>query len=479
MYLNGTGKPKKSPLLHSLISLTLLASSGSVSSSTLLGAYLPGDGWDTGQTDYFNSISSKPIGFQVVFSAFSHDWDQLYWQANYINAAGSVPMVTWMPVDLERPDVNLLIEINQGLWDTYIDDWAIDLKGYVKSLSTKETSKILLRFAHEPNGNWYPYSNTPNEFVSAWQRIHQRFEELEVNHYIDWVWNINNVSIDNYDDISQYYPGDEYVDWTSVDGFNFGSNYDWSSWDEFDVVFADTIQTLATNFPEKPIMIAEMGSAEPSDVPDPKKAQFGSDDDMGKDKNVWIRSALESIETNFPLVKAVAIFNLDSELSWSISNVNSSGLKGYNSGIQSDNFVSTMENISFDTNDLAIASLSTAGIDIAGVITENTDNTTLSMMSTTTANLSAPDPCSGRPTAKLFRREDKKELRRYTALLASQKSKSIPESEMSKTSDQAEKRKAIHVESKARKLRIRAALTNKENMDIVHLKTSKFSVINY
>ena len=482
MYLNETGEPKKSPLLQSLISLALLASlsfASSSNSSTLLGAYLPGDGWDPGQTDYFNNISSKPIGFQVLFSAFSHDWDQLYWQAKYINEAGSVPMVTWMPVDLERPDVNLLMEINQGLWDTYIDEWAIDLRAYMESSSTDKTSKILLRFAHEPNGNWYPYSNTPAEFVSAWKRIHNRFEELDVNRYIDWVWNINNVSIDDYNDISHYYPGDEYVDWTSVDGFNFGSNYDWSSWSEFDEVFTDTIQTLTKDYPDKPIMIAEFGSAEPSDIPDPNMAQFGNDEDMAKNKNIWMQSALESIETNFPLVKAVAIFNLDSELSWSISNVHSTGLDGFNSAIKSDHFVSSIKNISLDADSLILASLSTISFDLADVVTENTDATNITMMSTTSVNLSTPDPCSGQSTTKLIRREDKKETRRYAALLAREKSKPIPEYKMSSVSNQTDKREAIRFKSKARKLRIQSALKNKESLDIVHLKASKMSVINY
>jgi len=238
-----------------------------VSANVMLGAYLPGDGWHAEEIARFNKATSKPLAFVTFFSAFSHNWaEHLKWQTSNIYDHGAIPLISLMPVDLADKERNLLPEIAAGQWDKYIDTWAYGLLAWVASYPETNRPIVLLRFAHEFNSNWYPYSDDPKMFVKAWQRLHQRFKKAGANDYVEWVWNANHVSYDSHDDITKYYPGDQYVDWTALDGYNWGTNHDWTEWDSFEQIFAAAYDTLITNYPDKPILIAEYGSTEPNDV---------------------------------------------------------------------------------------------------------------------------------------------------------------------------------------------------------------------
>ena len=194
---------------------------------------------------------------------------------------------------------------------------------------------MLLRFAHEFNGTWYPYGNSPATFQSAWQYIHDRFEIAGVNQYVEWVWSANNVNVDDHNDVSVYYPGTEYVDWTSIDGYNFGSNYSWTNWESFEDTYSDMYLTLVNNYPEKPIMIAEVGSAEETDIPSYWWGQYGDNSDAYESKDNWIGNMLFQLEASFPAVRAVSWFNINKELGWSITSGRNTGLSAYVAGTSS------------------------------------------------------------------------------------------------------------------------------------------------
>lgn len=85
---------------------------------------------------------------------------------------------------------------------------------------------ILLRYGWEMNGNWFEWGgpkngNNPAGFVQCWKRIHDIFDEVGATN-IAWVWSPNwnsgpNVS---WNKMQKYYPGDDYVDWVGVSGYN-------------------------------------------------------------------------------------------------------------------------------------------------------------------------------------------------------------------------------------------------------------------
>ena len=106
------------------VGLAALIASSTASADVMLGAYVPGDGFWRSEIVKYNSVMPKPLAFVNLFTSFSHDWDYLYWQTTNIVEEGAMPMISWMPVDLNRPSENILSEIALGLHDDYIDTWA-------------------------------------------------------------------------------------------------------------------------------------------------------------------------------------------------------------------------------------------------------------------------------------------------------------------------------------------------------------------
>ncbi len=325
----------------------LLASNASA--QVMVGAYVPADGWSRARISQLNDALVKDISHVNIFSGFAHNWNQLSIQSNNIAAEGAIPMISWMPIDSNRRDDNLLPEIIAGDWDQYIDDWADGLVTWVERNRRTETHpRILLRFAHEFNGNWYSYSGRPGQFKRAWRRIHRRFERRGANQYVDWIWCANNVSVDRHQDITRYYPGDRFVDWTAIDGYNWGSNYAWSHWKSFGEIFSGTYHTLIENYPDKPIMIAETGSTEPADLPDPNRGQFGDDSDSIYDKGQWLSEMMLSLQHDFPAIRALTLFNVNKELGWSLTESHNTGLVEFNRALAGDYFGSSGEQARFN-----------------------------------------------------------------------------------------------------------------------------------
>ncbi len=311
----------------------------SVSAQVMVGAYVPADGWSRSNITEVNDALTKNLAYVNVFSGFAHSWQQLKIQSNNIAAEGAMPMISWMPIDSSRRSDNLLPEIIAGEWDQYIDNWADGLIAWAEA-DSPSNKRILLRFAHEFNGNWYSYSGKPGQLKRAWRRIHRRFERRGANQYIDWVWCANNVSVDRHQDIRKYYPGDRFVDWTALDGYNWGSNYAWSHWKSFAEVFSDGYNTLIANYPNKPVMIAETGSAEPADIPDAGRGQNGDDSDALYSKRDWVAEMMLSLQTDFPAIRALTLFNTNKELGWSLTGPDNTGLAQFNDALASDYFTS-------------------------------------------------------------------------------------------------------------------------------------------
>ena len=192
--------------------------------------------------------------------------------------------------------------INQGDHDEAFRRWARDAKA--------DGRRVLLRFGFEFNGDWFTWSGKPAAYIEAWRRIHRIFREVGARN-VEWVWSPNVVSCPDTpeNDMHQYYPGDDFVDWIGVDGYNFGDHHDeWHDWTSFEGVFGGTLRDLAKRYPSKPQMIAEFGSA-----PGKPGAQAA-----------WIRDAHRALRDH-ALVKAVIWFNYDkrreNEPNWRIDNV--------------------------------------------------------------------------------------------------------------------------------------------------------------
>ncbi len=190
-----------------------------------------------------------------------------------VRAHGSIPMLTWEPWDA-------LQAIYSGKYDGYITQWAQDSKDW--------DHPYFLRFAHEMNAAWYPWSeqikdSSPGDYVKAWRHVHDIFTENYVPN-VTWIW-CPNVEETGFTPIAELYPGDDYVDWTCMDGYNFGGS-------TFSQVFDQTYNELLRLAPTKPIMIGETNSIEDGTKPE------------------WITDALTTqLPQNFPKIKALVWYN--------------------------------------------------------------------------------------------------------------------------------------------------------------------------
>lgn len=217
---------------------------------------------------------------------------------NEVRTHGSIPLVTWEPWNpfqgVNQP-AYALQQIIDGMYDAYILTWA--------QASIAWGHPYFLRFAHEMNGNWYPWSeqvngNTAGQFVLAWQHVYNLFATQGVTN-VTWVW-CPNVAYPGSTPLQGLYPGDATVDWVGMDGYNWGSNQG-HIWQPFSSVFQQTYQELLS-ITTRPIMIAETASAE-----------------QGGNKASWITDAfVTQLPQHFPSVRAVTWFNENKETDWRI-----------------------------------------------------------------------------------------------------------------------------------------------------------------
>lgn len=177
--------------------------------------------------------------------------------------------------------------ILDGAWDSYFKDFAIQLRQYKGPI-------ILVPFS-ELNGNWTPWSgtkngNTPQEAVLAWRHVHGFFNDVP---NVSFGFAVNAASVPNTPEnhIDQYYPGDAYVDYIGVDGFNMGT-----PWLSFDAVFKGALTTLSKY--NKPTLLFSFATAE------------------GPQKSAWLHDALHVQLPKYPFVKGWIYFNQHKERNW-------------------------------------------------------------------------------------------------------------------------------------------------------------------
>lgn len=206
---------------------------------------------------------------------------------NYTTERKAIPLVS-----MDSEEVGFPALEKGGSKEEALRTWAKEAKAYGKP--------FFFRWDWEMNGEWFKWGelarHEPEDFIKAWQNFHNiAVEEGATN--ITWVW-CPNVNTSVTFPIKSLYPGDSYVDWLCLDGYNHGTNPLGSSgWTSFAGVFGATYEELAAWKPEKPIMIGETASTE-----------------SGGSKPEWIEEALgSSIPNTFPKIKAFVWFNWNIE----------------------------------------------------------------------------------------------------------------------------------------------------------------------
>jgi len=250
----------------------------------LLGAFVSttGTGWAAADVDAREVALGRPFDidhrFQNWTTAFPTPADS--WDVSH----GRIPMVTW------QPDTVSLDAIAAGAADDVIRARAAAVAAFGHPL--------LLRFAHEMNADWYRWSgvrantpgatDAPGKYIAAWRHVHDVFAAAGATNVV-WVWSPNHVSVPNttWNAAANYYPGDGYVDWVGIDGYN----RDRTHWHSFATIFSPLYAQFASR---KPIMIGETASVEGTSAT--QKAR-------------WIAEARRAMKTKFPAIGAFVWFD--------------------------------------------------------------------------------------------------------------------------------------------------------------------------
>jgi membrane-bound metal-dependent hydrolase YbcI (DUF457 family) len=243
-----------------------------------IGVYLPDFDKNPSVLDTYTAA----VGRSPAILHLYRTWSQLPFEPQSLNtiwARGAVPMVTWEPWGAFQGAGVSLSEIAAGTWDAYIAQAARQAAAW--------GGFLFVRFGHEMNGNWYPWGgyvngNTPATYKSAWRRIVSIFRSEGADN-VRWVWtpyvHLGDLPF------KRYYPGDKWVDWAGLDGFNWGNPF-MSFRKIFDNSYREMVRLTA-----KPMMIAETGSVE-----------------QGGSKSAWIRNAIRVLP-RYGHVKALVWFS--------------------------------------------------------------------------------------------------------------------------------------------------------------------------
>jgi hypothetical protein len=265
-----------------------------------IGLFRPPAPFEIRAFDEYKQVSDKRPAFLMWYQAWDRkaDWEFNTRACISTYQRGAVPVITWEPWDPGTKDRFLEDTVEQrtyrlkrivaGDFDAYITSWARAAKAI--------GGPLMLRPMHEMNGAWYPWGGAVNgndaeTFKAAWRHIHDIFVKEGATN-VTWVWSVNWLSTPDTPENSfdAYYPGDAYVDWTGISGFNWGTSTDQQEWRQFNEMYRGPLAYLETL--GKPIMVAEFAS-----VPN------------GGDKVAWITDAYKRIREEHPEIKAVIYYD--------------------------------------------------------------------------------------------------------------------------------------------------------------------------
>lgn len=216
---------------------------------------------------------------------------------------GTIPILSWSsasdPATPSEPEFQLR-DVIAGRYDTAIRRFA---EG-----ASRWGHPFFLRYDWEMNGTWFPWAvrangNRPAEFARAWRHVHRIFTAVGARN-ATWVWCPYVDSTDR-QNLRVLYPGDAYVDWTCLDGYNWGPRSPATPrpWQSFDELFRRTyLRVVKRIAPRKPMLIGEVASSP-----------------YGGSKAAWIRRMLAAIPRRYGRIRGLIWFDVeDRNAGWPI-----------------------------------------------------------------------------------------------------------------------------------------------------------------
>jgi hypothetical protein len=182
---------------------------------------------------------------------------------------GNVPMITWMPWLGNTPGVDYNRAIADGAYDTYVRDWANRARAFLSGpdavYGNGDDRRLYLRFAHEANGDWYGYApafggTAPSSYIAMWRHVHDVFVARGIDDptRLAWVYSVIDIDAWSGPPAEAMFPGDAYVDWIAIDGYNWGTAGGHSGWPSPADVFGPMTARLRA-ISGRPLAITEVG----------------------------------------------------------------------------------------------------------------------------------------------------------------------------------------------------------------------------
>jgi Glycosyl hydrolase family 26/Bacterial Ig domain len=284
--------------------------------------------WDMGAVTKFEERAKKKVSMVNFFQPFANCNPTCSFYGfpagplENIRLHGSIPVLSWssqsIPSYKNEPDFQLS-DVISGRYDAYIREFATKAKAW--------GHPFMLRFNWEMNGKWFPWhegvnGNQPGEFVTSWRHVHDIFREVGATN-VTWVW-CPNVDYYGATPLASVYPGDAYVDWTGLDGYNRGTNpVAPEGWKSFSQVYRSSYNAIAGSIaPSKPLMVGEVASSE-----------------IGGSKSAWIKDMLAKVPAEFPKIRALLYFDkYDSSMDWPLA-TSTSATTAFAEGVQSSAYL--------------------------------------------------------------------------------------------------------------------------------------------
>ena len=221
--------------------------------TTYLGGYINPN--STGTTPDTTAAFEMQIGRTLAYNMHFYKWEATFPGTGETDdvSKGRIPLIAW-----DCDDSNADVAAGKDD-DTILKPEARALKAFGKTVFVRWFWEMNLDDTN--NGNvqtarstcWDPNTDLPNGyfspkyFIAAWRHIHQVFAQAGVTNVV-WLWCVSNA----HGGPSQYYPGDDVVDWVGTD------NYDLTDVSMSSLYFVQ-LEELA-QFQEKPLMIVETGA---------------------------------------------------------------------------------------------------------------------------------------------------------------------------------------------------------------------------
>jgi len=306
----------------------LSATAGPVYWGAWIGSHLTGveAPWDANAINQFEQHAGKGVSlvnfsnpFANCFSTPCKPYNFPVGEFNTIHGHGAIPFFSWandaLPVSGDQSAYQLS-DVIAGRHDSYITAWATAAKAW--------GHPFFLRFNWEQNGSWFPWSegvngNQPGEYVAAWRHVHDIFTRVGATN-TTWVWCPSVDPSHSMQPLQGLYPGDAYVDWTCLDGYNFNQPRT-----SFKDLFKPTYDAITTTIaPSKPMLVGETGSTE-----------------AGGSKAQWITDMFAALPHSFPKIHGLLYFDkFDDGMDWPIE-TSASATAAFKAGIADSRYKSS------------------------------------------------------------------------------------------------------------------------------------------